>query len=458
MLIGKTESLCPVCLKRVPAQKVAENSDVFLEKSCPDHGSFKTIIWRGLTSYLDSLRFDVKRKKPDHVITDSKNGCPNDCGLCPVHKQRTCVAVLEVTNRCNLNCPYCFASAKSYDYHPDVQTIKEMYDTLLQNCPKPICVQISGGEPTVRDDLPEIVAMGKEMGIDYIELNTNAIRLGKDFDYFRELKEKGVDALYFSFDGLTKDVYEKRCGIDLLDVKLKSLENCSKLEIGVVLVPVIEKGINYHQIGDIIRFAKKWVPTVNGVHFQPLSYFGRYPSMPNNEARLTMPDILKAIETQTEGELRVENFTPTSCSNVHCDARSYSVVLENGKLMPLTSNISCPSCNIEDISKKTRDAIKDLWKFPEESIMEQLGLGDDSSLCGCEPGTWMDLIERMSKNYLTISTMAFQDVWNVELERVQECCIHVVTPDKRLIPFCLFNITSADGKSLYREKALLEAR
>jgi len=454
MLIGKTESLCPVCLKRIPAQKIAENDDVFLEKSCPDHGSFKTVIWRGVTSYLDSLRFNVKRAKPEQIITESNNGCPYDCGLCPSHKQRTCVSVLEVTNRCNLNCPYCFASAKRYDYHPDVQTIKEMYEALLQNSPKPICVQISGGEPTIREDLPEIVAMGKEMGIDYIELNTNAIRLGKDFEYFKELKEKGVDALYFSFDGLTRDVYEKRCGVDLLDIKLKALENCSKLEIGVVLVPVIEKRINYDQIGDIIRFAKKWVPTVNGVHFQPLSYFGRYPTMPNNEDRLTIPDMLKAIEIQTGGELRVENFTPTSCSNVHCDARSYSVVLENGKLLPLTSNLFCLPCKVEDISKKTRDAIKDLWKFPDESITEQLGLGEISSICGCEPGTWMDLIERMSKNYLTVSIMTFQDVWNVELERIQECCIHVVTQDKKLVPFCMFNITNINGNSLYREKAL----
>ncbi|NWG09293.1 MAG: radical SAM protein [Nitrososphaerales archaeon] len=454
MIIGETESLCPVCLRRIPAQKIAENDNVFLEKSCPDHGSFKTIIWRGLTSYLDSSRFNVKRARPKITITESNIGCPFDCGLCPIHKQRTCVSVLEVTNRCNLNCPYCFASARRYDFDPDIQTIKGMYETLLKNCPKPICVQISGGEPTMRDDLPDIVAMGKEMGIDYIELNTNAVRLGKDLKHFKELKEKGVDALYFSFDGLTRDVYEKRCGVDLLDIKLKALENCSKLEMGVVLVPVIERGINYDQIGDIIRFAKKWVPTVNGVHFQPVSYFGRYSSMPNNQDRLTLPDILKAIETQTGGELKVENFTPTSCPNVHCDARSYSVVLEDSKLLPLTSNLSCPSCNIEDISKKTRDAIKDLWKFPEESIVDQLGLGGDPSMCGCEAGTWMDLIARMSKNYLTISTMAFQDVWNVEMERVQECCIHVVTPDKKLVPFCMFNITSMDGKSLYRENAL----
>jgi len=384
------------------------------------------------------------RVKPSRLLTKSERGCPYDCGLCPDHKQHTCVAVMEVTNQCNLSCPVCFASAKEkYKYEPDLDTVKEMYRTLVEYTEKPICVQISGGEPTVRDDLPDIVSLGKEMGVDYIEVNTNGIRLAKDIAYFQRLKESGVDSFYLSFDGVESETYRKKCGVDLLDLKLKAIDNCAKLEVGVVLVPVLIPRVNYDEIGDIIQFAKKKIPVVNSVHFQPVSYFGRYPHTPTDEDRITIPDVLRAVEDQTKGELKVENFTPTSCPNVHCDARSYSLLMEDERLLPLTQSFMGASGKVSDVAKKTREAISDLWRYP---------ISDES--CECVPGTWMDLIERASKHYLTVSVMAFQDVWNIELERVHECCIHEVTPDKRLIPFCMFNVSSIDGKTLYRHDIL----
>lgn len=442
--VWETKSLCPVCLGVIPAKKVVEGDNIYLEKTCSEHGDYKVLLWHDVQSYKDRYGFDVGRVKPKKLLTKSKKGCPYDCGLCPDHKQHTCVVVMEVTNQCNLKCPICFASAREmYEYEPDIDVVKEMYKTVVDYTEKPICVQISGGEPTIRNDLPDIVSLGKEMGIDYIEVNTNGIRLAKDMEYFHRLKESGVDALYFSFDGLTSEVYRKKCGVDLLNLKLKTIENCAKLEVGVVLVPVLVQGVNYDQIGDIIQFAKERVPVVNSVHFQPISHFGRYPHTPTDEDRITIPDVLRAIQDQTKGELKVENFTSTSCPNVHCDARSYSLLMEDGKLLPLTQSSIGASGKVRDIAKKTREAISDLWRYPISS-----------EGCECVPGTWMDLIERASKYYLTVSVMAFQDVWNIELERVQECCIHVVTPDRRLIPFCLFNVSGINGKTLYRHNIL----
>lgn len=448
--IGETESLCPVCLRVVPAKKVAEEDNIYLEKSCPEHGDYKILIWRGVELYKDSHRFDVERTPPQSFLVDSQKGCPYDCGPCPKHRQHVCIAVLEITNRCNLKCPVCFAgSNERYSYEPDLDTIKEMYDTVVRYVEKPIDIQISGGEPTLRDDLPDIVALGKEMGVDYIELNTNGIRLARDTEYFRELKESGVDALYFSFDGLTDEVYRKTNGMDLLDLKLKALKHASDLGIGVILVPVIIPKVNYDQIGGIIQFAKKWIPTTVGVHFQPVSYFGRFPCTPKDEDRVTIPDILNAIEVQTGGELKAENFTPTSCPNIHCDARNYSILLENGRLFPLTNRSRRVSADVidKDVARKTRRALRDLWKYPEAKE-------STARACKCVPGSWEELLQRAGKYYLTVSTMAFQDVWNIELERVLDCCIYEVTPDKRLIPFCLFNVTSLGGETLYRHRIL----
>jgi len=181
----------------------------------------------------------------------------------------------------------------------------------------------------------------------------------------------------------------------------------------VILVPVIIPNVNDDQIGGIIQFAKKWIPTVVGVHFQPVSYFGRFPCTPKDEDRITIPDILKAIEVQTEGELKVNNFTPTSCPNVHCDARNYSILMEDGKLLPITSSSRPISADVQDkdVARKTRKALRDLWKYPEAEETADRA-------CGCAPGSWAELLDRAGTHYLTVSTMAFQDVWTMELERV----------------------------------------
>lgn len=449
-VVVETDSICPVCLRKIPAKKVAEEDNIYLEKSCPEHGDYKTLIWRGLDSYNDRYRFDVQRTPPKKFLVDSQKGCPYDCGPCPKHRQHVCIVVLEVTNNCNLSCPVCFAkSNENYNYEPDLDVIGKMFKTTVDYVEKPINIQISGGEPTVRDDLRDIIALGKEMGVDYIELNTNGVRLAKDIEYFRELKECGIDALYLNFDGLTDEVYRKINGTDLLDFKLKAIQNSADLEVGVILVPVIIPNVNDDQIGGIIQFAKKWIPTVVGVHFQPVSYFGRFPCTPKDEDRITIPDILKAIEVQTEGELKVNNFTPTSCPNVHCDARNYSILMEDGKLLPITSSSRPISADVQDkdVARKTRKALRDLWKYPEAEESADRA-------CDCAPGSWAELLERAGTHYLTVSTMAFQDVWTMELDRVLDCCIYEVTPDNRLIPFCLFNASSLDGETLYRHQIL----
>ncbi|MGQ9787943.1 MAG: radical SAM (seleno)protein TrsS [Candidatus Hadarchaeaceae archaeon] len=450
-IIGKTWSLCPVCLCRIPATKTVKNENVYLEKECVEHGKFETLIWRGAEHYKTLNNFESIRKVPKLRHTLEKQGCPLDCGLCPNHKQDTCLAVIEVTNRCNLNCPTCFASSgEGYLYEPDIGQIEKMYKMLLKGS-RPVCVQISGGEPTVRDDLPEIISLGKKTGIEHIELNTNGLKLADDPEYLSSLKQAGLDSIYLSFDGLTPEVYRRICGANILDHKIKAVENCSRTGIGVILVPKIIKYTNDYQVGGIINFAKKWIPTVKGVHFQPLSYFGRHPGKPDDDERITIPDLLSAIEVQTDGEIRADNFIPTLCPDVHCDARCLSVLLENGKLLPLTSLSNMPKLSCADIPQIIRDSVANLWRLAPK---DEPSSSPSVAPYKCKAGSWMEVIQRSTENYLTISMMAFQDVWNIEFKRLEKCCIHVVTPDLRLIPFCAFNVTSASGESLYRHQVL----
>jgi uncharacterized radical SAM superfamily Fe-S cluster-containing enzyme len=477
--ISTVESLCPECLGKIGGIKYAENGQVYIKKECPDHGSFTTLISEDIGHYRQMEEcFEVNRSRARASLTDVEKGCPFDCGLCPSHKQDTCLAVVEVTDRCDMGCAYCFASSsmdKSLD--PDMDTIRFMFETVKKCQNKPTCIQISGGEPTLRDDLPEIIRMGKEVGIDHIELNTNGRRIASDQDYFDKIASAGIDAIYLGFDGVSDDIYMKRTGKKLFDIKAEVINRCEKAGIGVVLVPLVAKNYNLHEVGRIIEFAGSRVPTVRGVHFQPVFYSGRAPS--GREGRITILELLREIEKQTRGQLKVENFTPSLMPHAHCGATCLTVIDSNG-FLPLTSASLGALKSASDVASKTKKSIMGRWRGSEKDAQKS-SCGDlliKSSCCEkpisqltvkgscCEKpindilpensrlgGGWADFIEMSRNSYLTISTMAFQDVWSYEKERVENCCIHVVTRDGRFVPFCNYNMTDCDGKFLYRNAA-----
>ncbi|WP_400201460.1 radical SAM (seleno)protein TrsS [Candidatus Methanarcanum hacksteinii] len=449
--IGETNTLCPVCMKTIKAEKIAEDDVVYIVKTCPEHGSWKVKIWNGVEHYKYLYEFAAVPKTPEKFAVPQIKDCPHDCGLCNQHMQHSCLNVVEVTNHCNLNCPICFATANGcgYDYHPDMETIRGMFKTVVDYVKSPRCIQLSGGEPTVRDDLPEIVRMAKEMGIEHVEVNTNAVRIAKDIEYLRALKEAGVDDFYMQFDGTKDDIYLQTRGKSLFELKEQAIANCAEVGIGITLVVTVSPNINLDHVGEIIKYAATKVPTVKGVHFQPISYFGRYPVDPENNDRVTIPELAQAIEKQTKGMLKADNFIPTSCSNVHCDMKSLSVVLPDHSLFPLTTMALGPPKKTDDVADKTRGEVSQFWRFIENSMD-----GEDENRS--DDGSWRTFVSRAKTHYLTVSAMAFQDVWTGETDRWERCCIHVVTLDGRLIPFCLFNVTNKEGETLYRKKTFCQ--
>ncbi|MBE6525949.1 MAG: radical SAM protein [Candidatus Methanomethylophilaceae archaeon] len=446
--IGETGALCPECLKTIKAEKIVEDDDVYIVKTCPDHGTWKVKIWSGAEQYKYLYEFAAVPKTPEKYAIPQMKVCPEDCGLCDKHLQHSCLNVVEVTNRCNLNCPICFATANGcgYDFHPDIETIKGMFQTVVDYVKSPRCVQISGGEPTIRDDLPEIVKLAKEMGIEHIEVNTNAVRIANDMEYLKALKEAGVDDFYFQFDGTDDEIYMQTRGKPMFEIKERAIKNCSEVGIGITLVVTVSPEINLNHVGEIIKFAASKVPTVKGVHFQPIAHFGRYPQEPTDENRVLLPQLASEIEKQTKGMLKADNFIPTSCSNVHCDLKSLSIVLPDGSLFPLTTMALGPPTKTDNVADKTRTEVSQLWKYIEDTMD-----GEDASR-DTDDNSWKTFVSRAKTHYLTVSAMAFQDVWTGETERWERCCIHVVTLDGKLIPFCLFNTTAKDGTTMYRRK------
>ncbi|WP_084637525.1 radical SAM (seleno)protein TrsS [Paludibacterium yongneupense] len=449
-LFSETDSVCPVCLERLPAQRVGRGDSVYLEKTCPQHGSFSTVIWRGLPSYPAWGAVPHPAAPPHKPQAANTRGCPYDCGLCPEHAQHTCCVLLEVTRRCNLRCPVCFAAADTRGDDPSLDEIERRLRELRAAAGQ-VNLQLSGGEPTLRDDLPEIVAVARESGFDFVQLNSNGIRLARDDTYVHRLARAGLDCVFLQFDGLDDAIYRRLRGADLFALKQAAIENCARHGIGVVLVPTLVPGVNVAAIGSIIDFAARLTPAVRAVHFQPVSYFGRYPTAPLDADRLTLPELMREIELQSGGRIAVADFHPGSAENAYCSFSGNFTVDADYRLqaLPPTQDDGCGCGSTSDRAQRARRAVAAQWAAPP-------ALAPDGCCGGGISTVSFDAFLARRRRRLSISAMAFQDAWTLDLERLRDCYIHVATEDTRIVPFCAYNLTAQSGHGLYRRRALAE--
>lgn len=448
MINSNTESLCPHCLMKIPAKIVSIGNEVYLDKDCPEHGGFKTILWRGEPA-LDSWQRPKKPAKIRFSNTEVNKGCPYDCGICPEHRQHTCTALLEITTDCNIHCPICFADGGKANKAPTIDTIQSWYQMLLDSG-GPYNIQLSGGEPTMRDDLPDIIALGRSMGFSFIQVNTNGLRLYEEPGFLQQLIDAGVASLFLQFDGVTKDVYNKLRGADYLAAKLGLIESCKKMNLAVILVPTVVAGVNDHQLWDIIGFALENMPPVRGVHFQPISFFGRYPETPDNSMRITLPEIMQKIEQQSAGRIKITNFSPPGCENSLCSFHGNFVLMPDDRLVALTNRTDKSCCSQEPQpaelgAAKARSFVARNWRRQPDCCQTENRAEDNLT-------DSLDIFLNRAKTHkFCLSAMAFQDAWNINLERLKDCCIHVVSQDGRRIPFCAYNLTNSQGIPLYRD-------
>src|SRR4030043_258928 len=473
-LLKKTKSLCPVDSKVLDAELWEVDGQVIIKKTCPDHGNFEDVYWSDYAEYVRAERYRDHGIGLSHA-RETRNGCPHDCGLCQNHKTHTTLLIMELTNRCNLKCPIFFAKADSKNGTGDLT--KEQIRSILeygQQINYPLRVRgvgNSGGEPTLREDLPEIIRMERELGYDYILIMTNGVRLAQDIEYFKKIRD--LDAwLYLQFDGISAEPYIKTRGLDLWPLKQKVIENARKIGYDkIALIPTLAKGVNDHQVGDMIRYAAENSDIIKFIVFQPVSFSGRIDITKLKEMRITTPDVMRLAEEQTKGEIKKSDFfslpmnqtlarmitkgemNQDFCVHPHCGVISI-VDCQKGKLVPGPRFI-----NNEKLYNTMRKAFEQKWSRPR--VMGALVTG---SLLNIKPKLWFKLLPkvlltRSSKSvhsmltswlpgsWLTIGVMHFMDPYNFDLDRAQHCCLHFGVIDReskpRLIPFC----TMKDRKS-----------
>ena len=485
MLIKKTKSICPVCRTVLDADLIDEDNAVWICRECPDHGPFRSLYWSDSAMYH---RFDAYNAIGQGVQNskhpESPAGCPNDCGICSEHKSGTLLANVDVTNRCNLNCDFCFANARAcgFIYEPTMDQIEEMFRLLRSQKPvPPPAIQLSGGEPTMRKDLPEIVRKAKEYGFSLVQIATNGISLAQDKELVSDLKDAGVSTIYLHFDGVTRETNP------LLEISKKAIENCREINVGIVLVPTMIGGKNDHEAGAIIRFAAENIDVIRGVNFQPVAFTGAASNDDIAKERITIPDLLTEIEEQTEGVLKAADFYPIPCvqpiidlvesytgltqiqftANPHCGAATYLFVTENG-LVPVNRMV-----DVDDFFKSIDTIAGGLKKKGTINKYRTLLEGVNhlrTTMKNDQPDKidfWglitnalihqnFDALRKFHWNALFIGTMHFMDNYNYDINRVNRCCIHYATPDGRIIPFCSYNSGPMRREEVWRKHALKE--
>lgn len=419
--ISETRSICPICGRQLPAERVQEADKVWLRRRCPEHGEFSALLWRGPVDYLawQGGSLDYKDELP----------CPNCDGICREHQQGTCCVLYEVTSRCDLRCRFCFADGGGGQDIPLEQAKADISAIArLENGP---LLQLSGGEPSLRDDLPQLIAHAKAEGCAYVQLNSNGLRLSRDEDWLRACAEAGLDFVFLQFDGTRGEIYQQLRGRDLLKEKIQAIEACARHRIGVTLVPTLVPGVNTDNIGEMLRFAVAHSPAVRGIHFQPVSYFGRYPQAPGDADRYTLGDLLGDIEEQSRGLLRASDLIPSHCDHPLCGFHG-GFLVEDGQLRPLQQPQSC-ACQ-QTTAEQNRQYIGKRWQ-------RAAGAAPDAPEDDMETFLW-----KIKEHSFTVTAMAFQDAWNLDLARLRRCSLHVFSQGK-LRPFCANYLSLAGAES-----------
>jgi 7,8-dihydro-6-hydroxymethylpterin dimethyltransferase len=449
-----TRSICPECRRVIDARVVLRDGKVYMLKRCPNHGDFEALIYGDAEDYVRLTRYNKPGTIPLKFSTSIDAGCPHDCGLCPDHQQHVCVGIIEVNSACNMTCPLCFANAGA-GFNLTLEDVEEILDHFIATEGDPQVVQFSGGEPTIHPRIIEMIAAASDRGIPHVMINTNGKRIANDDRFVQQLA--GLrPSIYFQFDGFedrTNALIRGEPG--LLDEKTRALDRLADIGCHVILVPAIERGVNEHEVGRIIEFGLDH-PAVRGINFQPAFHSGRFGPHDPLE-RMTIPDVLRLIDEQTNGMFLRSDFVPVPCCFPTCNSVTYAYLDDSGVLpLPRILNVDdyldyIANAAIPGLGQELKTAIEGLWSSSALPGSNQAARDFAISCAACGLPDGLDLGEFANRMFM-IMLQDFMDPWTFNQKNLMKCCKAILLPGGVQIPFCAYNNVG------YREQARVQLR
>jgi 7,8-dihydro-6-hydroxymethylpterin dimethyltransferase len=447
---------------------ILQDGKVYLRRVCRrGHGEVISLYEEdyGLWEYLQSWRVPTKE-----IITDTPhNSRPIPMGyldgLGDLQTQHSCILLLDITENCNLKCPTCFTeSGPGVSRFVRLPHILRTLDAAIAREGGRIDVlMLSGGEPTVHPELPQILKEVEKREVTRIVLNTNGVRLAKDAKLMQIIADLSPRIeVYLQFDGFDLDTHLFHRGEDLREIKAEAVRRLQEAHIFTTLVMTVAQGVNDHEMGRVVQYAFD-TDYIGGVSFQPVFGSGRANAI-DPMKRMTTTGVLSRLGSQTDNLVKADDFIALPCSHPDCCSITYFVKGDSGKFQ------SVPNLLGEDQLRANLGLVSNRIAFPDANEVIQAALTGMMSetttvsrpelvdyilnICEhCDIGltglvkTVGNLImkrespiETVAKRMKRITIKSFMDAWTMNIERLQQCCVHVGSTDVDSevvrIPFC----------------------
>jgi 7,8-dihydro-6-hydroxymethylpterin dimethyltransferase len=429
-----TVSLCPECLKTVPAKIVAQAGRVCIRKQCPRHGQQEELLEESADYFIHRNEYS-RPGTGCELQTGIVEGCPYDCGLCPNHEQHTCIGLIEVNTSCDMRCPTCYAGSGTPGDLP-LPAIQRMIDFYVASeYGNAEILQLSGGEPALHPRILDVLAYARTTNLAYVMLNTNGLRIARDESFVKELARLvGGFEVYLQFDGLESGASTTLRGRDYVPEKIRAVEMLERYNVPTTLVMTVQTGVNDNQIGDALAFAMRR-RNIRGISFQPVTFFGRRPVSAPAQDRATLTGILQRIEAQTDGLIKASDFAPLPC---HVDRVAVTFLYrKQGAYVPITRGVDL---------RKFLPYIRNTFAFRAEEFIQ--ATDPTHSCCGIlqrfSPAYLLkskaERVQYINDNLFRVSVTSFIDAYNFDMKALQKECVHVITPDFHKVPFSAYNL------------------
>ncbi len=457
-IMKQTRSICSICGEIVPASyEVREQEQVFFTRTCPTHGVVDTDLGYHADFYRKS--FQVEKL----MIARYGDGGNTDIsqGLSPFPLRKPAgLAIIEVTERCNLTCPMCYAYSSPSERDYSLEEIEMRLDQLIAVEGKGISLQISGGEPSVRKDLDQIAAMVKRKGFGQLEMVSNGIRLAREPEFAQKLVDWGFTSVYLQFDSTRPEDIVKLRNEDLWDVRVKAIAALERAHLPSTLAVSLYDGLNTDQIQQVIHFAWQHPDTVCAIAFQAATPFGRF-QVDNTDGtegeqkplrKLRMPEILKLIEEQAG--VSQDLFFPVGEGSPLCNTFSLLKHTKDG-YKPIAPNFTLKEF-MEVVGPRPNMTLRMLTRG-RAAILPQLVTNIGGSLklmktlwphIGTDPSFWT------SRKTLTLFVKPFMDESDIDMSRIERCCFHNASP-RGVMSFCALNAKMRPAQPHAQESAFV---
>jgi 7,8-dihydro-6-hydroxymethylpterin dimethyltransferase len=473
----------------IKAQVIERDGKILMVKDCPVHGHFEDVM------AIDTAFFKhLEEVFPGRDIRAHNDSTLHKHGSSTITHGRGSVLTVDLTNRCNMMCDPCFMDANQVGFVHELswEDIKTLLDNAITIKPKrQMSVQFSGGEPTISPYFLQAVSYAREVGYTSVQAATNGIEFAKDPEFCKAAAKAGLRYAYLQFDGIGNAANQHRKVGNLFDVKLRAIENLYSNGVDIIPVITIINGINNEQVGRIVQFALDNPKKIPFLSFQPVSFTGRDEEVTDDRRaaqRYTLSHLAHDVKNQTGLGEPARDWFPISFMSTFSDwsdlvhgpqadwgqlscgchpncgvGMAVMVDKETKESAPVTSFLNADRL-ARDVAK-VNDAARGKWmsivgmalavgrnydpfKSPTHFKMRDLMQKFDKTFgaTGKNYGKvgkdrTMDDIEKRRRdrwNFLFIAGMWFQDLFNYDFRRTEQCIIPYATQEGE-ISFCAYN-------------------